>query len=415
MLNFSKTYKLTLLFSTASLLCAFSVSAETIKTIHVSPSGNDAADGSQASPLATLHAAQQLARASRSQAGDIEIVIGEGEYYLDKMLHLTNEDSAPKGSYTIFKAAEGAEVLISGGKKIEGWEKLAEAPEHLPAAAKDKVWVAKLDWLTPETRFHALMKDETFLPRARSGAINAFSKGLKPYQHGHLDNWKYRVGFHYKPGNVKLREWENMDDIEVYTQPWKQWLVNYLTVEKVDLGENYVSFKSPATYSMGQNPAFIENAIDFLDQAGEWCINTQEQKLYYWPKSGNKPEEGLIATYLDEVVRVEGQSDASLEGANEKPVNGIVFEGLTFSHADRQRWEVDDIGIQHDWDMWDKDSGMIRFRSAENCRVSDCKFVNTGSGGVRLDLYSQNITVEKSYFKNLGGVGVVLAGYGPWP
>ena len=33
--------------------------------------------------------------------------------------------------------------------------------------------------------------------------------------------------------------------------------------------------------------------------------------------------------------------------------------------------------------------------------------------GVRLDLFCQNITVENSSFRNLGGTGILLAGYGP--
>lgn len=442
-----------LTFFVALCTMATQASEKVIKTIHVSPTGQDSNNGSSNEPLKTLHAAQEAVRKIRSQKGNIEVILHGGTYQLDKLLHFTNKDSAPEGSYTVFKAKDGEEPIISGGKTITNWQKLTDFPEHLPQVAQGKVYVADLDWLNDKTRFHALMSGKTFLPRARSGAIKVFSPGLKADQHAHLDEMKYRTQFHYKVGKVTeskggkgkkkkkkgkkaslenvlpttsfaagdnskavskdpFRQWDNLDDIEIYTQPTKLWLVNYLTVKSIDTDKKVVQLKTHATYSMSKNPAFIENAIDFLDKPGEWCINTKTQKIYYWPKSG-KPESNLTATYLDEIIRVEGVTDSSLAGKNEKPVRGIVFKGLTLSHADRQRWEVDDIGIQHDWDMWDKDSGLIRFKSAQDCKVTECKFVNTASGAVRLDLFAQNITVEKSHFENLGGVGVTIAGYGP--
>ncbi len=103
----------------------------------------------------------------------------------------------------------------------------------------------------------------------------------------------------------------------------------------------------------------------------------------------------------------------SIEGLNDKPVNGIVFEGITFSYADRQKWTVDDIGLQHDWNMWDKSNGLLRFRGTQNCIVNNCTFINSGSDGVRFDLFSQNNTVQNSTFNNLGGTGILFSGYGP--
>jgi len=63
--------------------------------------------------------------------------------------------------------------------------------------------------------------------------------------------------------------------------------------------------------------------------------------------------------------------------------------------------------------MWDKANGLIRFRGAANCAVKNCTFANSGSDGARLDLYCQNITIEGSTFKDLGGSGILLSGYGP--
>lgn len=380
--------------------------------VHVSLTGKDLNPGSSAKPVRTLEAARDKVRGLRAkgETGDVHVIIQTGTYHLDQTLILSNKDSAPEGAKTMYRAAEDADVVLSGGKQIENWHKLVTAPNHLPSPARGNVWVAELPWVTPETRFHALMLNGEFLPRAR-GEVPSIRNREKVPKNGHnnyLNLMKYRVEFAYDEG---LRNWPNMADIELFKQPTRSWLVNYIPLGEVDVDKKEALLSVPATYTIGGG-GFIENAIDFLDEPGEWVLNTIEKKLYYWPKA-KQPEKGILATHLDEVIRVEGVSDASLAGTKENPVRGLVFSGLTFSHADRQRIEPNDIGIQHDWDMWDKDNGLIRFRSAKDCMVRACEFLNSGSDGVRLDLFCQNITVTQSRFDNLGGVGVLLAGYGP--
>jgi len=380
--------------------------------IHVSLSGDDKNPGSKVKPVRTLKAARDKVRVLRAEGekGDVRVMIHAGVYHLDETLILSNEDSAPQGAKTIYRAATDEKVVLSGGKMVDGWRRLETAPDYLPAVAHGKVWVAELPWVTPETRFHALMLDGGFMPRAR-GEVPSIRNREKVPKNGHinyLNLMKYRFEFAYDEG---LRDWPNLEDIELFKQPTRLWLVNYIPLGEVDTEKKEARLSVPATYTIGKG-GFIENAIDFLDEPGEWVLNTREKKLYYWPKADH-PEPGILATVLDEVIRVEGVSDASLGGEKEKPVRGIVFKGLTFSHADRQRIEPDDIGIQHDWDMWDKDNGLIRFRSAKDCIVRECAFIDSGSDGVRMDLFCQGITVTHSRFDNLGGVGVLLSGYGP--
>lgn len=92
----------------------------------------------------------------------------------------------------------------------------------------------------------------------------------------------------------------------------------------------------------------------------------------------------------------------------------LVFDGLTFTHADRFPWHGrTGWGIQHDWERFDSPSAMVRFRGAENCTVEHCHFTNAGSSGIRFDLYSQNNKVIGNHIEHIGGVGILFAGYGP--
>ena len=260
-------------------------SEKLLKTFHVSPKGADTNTGTEASPLKSLHAAQAAVRKLRSQAGNIEVIVHGGTYSLDKTLHFTNADSAPAGSYTIFKAAAGQEPILSGGKKISNWQKLTTAPEGLPTASLGKVYAAKLDWLNEKTRFHALVLGEDFLPRSSS------KNSKLPQSDQPISNTKTTLAT-----SVSERSSDITPSSETGTisKIWKssfsrrgKWLVNFLPLKSIDTAKKEAVLNVPATYSMSGS-ATIENAIDFLDEPGEWCINTKTQMIYYWPKADNQ-------------------------------------------------------------------------------------------------------------------------------
>jgi len=99
------------------------------------------------------------------------------------------------------------------------------------------------------------------------------------------------------------------------------------------------------------------------------------------------------------------------------PVSGITFNKLTFTHTDRKAWgeyeQREGWGLQHDWDMFDSPTAMLRFRGAAYCQVVQCQFTQGGGSGVRFDLYAQKNQVLNSEFKHLGEAGILLVGYGP--
>jgi len=365
--------------------------------LYLSPSGADENEGAKSTPLATLPAARDMVRELRAKGekGDIDVILSGGTYTLTETLSFGLEDSAPEGAATRYRAADGETPLISGGRRITDWKKTA--------LQGGKVWTAEVPWAKGEEFFHCLYDGETLLQRAQSETI-LVDGSLRGRYAGPL---KERINFSYQ-GNV-LKPWENLDEVELFGAPTRAWLRNFLSVESVNPEKKTAVLAVPATYRMS-GEWVVENHLDHLDTAGEWALNGGV--LYYWPESGT-PGVNIIAPALNELIRVEGSNDASLAGKNDVPVKGIVFKGLTLSYADRQRWLPEDIGIQHDWNMWDKANGLIRFRGAEDCLVKGCTFTNSGSDGLRMDLYCQKITVEDSTFKDLGGVGVQLSGYGP--
>jgi len=157
---------------------------------------------------------------------------------------------------------------------------------------------------------------------------------------------------------------------------------------------------------------WVENTLQYLDEPGEWVLDTKTRRLYLWPPQG-APGKDIFAPRLRELIRVEGSIDS--EGPTDEPVRNLVFRGLAFTQGDRYTKEHDwkGWGIQHAWELFDRGTALVRFRGAEDCAVEECRFYNSGGTAVRLDLHCQRITIARNLIDHVGQMGIFLCGYGP--
>jgi hypothetical protein len=383
--------KRTILFICSLVACGGEAGAA---ELYVSPGGADSGAGTIARPLATLEGARNAVRALIASAPkeDITVRIRGGTYRLRKTVVFGLEDSAPPGRTITYQAYGDEEPVFTSAVPVTGWKR----PE------KGHIWVAPL----PQELSHVLTlyDGDVRLPRARS-------KGFAPARTGD------RNTLYFPPGAIK--NWNNPEDVELLIIP-QPWTMNILPLASVDESKGIAKTAVPASYSLGtlatwfHQPlsAWIENAIDFLDEPGEWVANSRERKIYYWPRDA-EPGPHIQAPGLRELVRVEGKIDR--DGPRDIPVRGLVFRGLTFMHGERDLWPIDHAGwgVQHDWEMWDRDTALLRFRGAENCLVDACRFANTGGTAIRLDLHCQRNRIRNCLIEHTGNMGILLAGYGP--
>jgi len=381
-------------------------------TFFVAPNGSDANPGTLKQPFGTLGRARDEIR-KRIAAGldeNVTVLIRGGEYRLDETVVFGLEGSGTNKHSIIYAAYPNEKPVFTSGMPIKGWQRLADAPDGLPASARGKVWVADL----PKglSKFLTLYDGTTRLPRARSKGYTPARRYPRTRQPGWRNTLEFRAG--------TLRDWPNLSDVEILIVPQYPWVSNLLPLASVDGGKGVAKTGVSATYPMGQvyfgrfpnGTLWAENVVEFLDEPGEWVVSLQERKLYLWPKD-DRPSDAIVAPKLTEFIRVEGEID--YDGPVDKPVKNLTFRGLTFTHGDRWPWEVGKTGwgLQHDWEMFDRPTALVRFRGAEQCGVEDCHFVNSGGAGVRLDLHCQENRVIGNHIERIGGVGVLLAGYGP--
>lgn len=368
---------------------------------YVSPSGHDSNPGSAGKPFATITRARDAVRNAkrRNPNRNYVVMLRGGTYKLTETVVFNLQDSAAPGRTITYEAYPGEKPVFSSGVEISGWRREGD------------LWVADLPpALKP---FRTLYDRNGRLPRARSAPFSP----TRDYRTAEgLD----RFTLHFPPG--KIKNWPNLEDVEIMIRPNYGWILNLLPLESVDEQAGVARTRIPASYPMirirwglrdvnAKGTVWVENTLDALDEPGEWVLDTRRRKLFLWPR-GSRPE-GIEAPQLTELIRIEGNID--YDGPADTPVRGLVFRGLSFTRADRWPWERDRIGstLQHDWEMFDRPTAIVRLRGAEEIVIENCRFFDSGGAGVRLDLHAQRNRISDSVIEHIGGTGILLAGYGP--
>lgn len=382
------------------------------KEFYISPTGSDKNPGTQKRPFATISHVKNIVRQWNLTHGteNITIWFTGGKYHLDKTVVFGMEDSAKPGQIITYSALPGEKPVICSDVPVTGWKKLENMPEGLPEMAKDRIWVAPVP--VKELDFKVLFNSRGMIPRARTKAFAHLRK---------LDRW---VGTDEDHTTIPFNK-ELIDDIfnppggEIVVVPSAPWTMNILPVESVDSASGMVHLGASSTYTlaapthyMGPEAIWVENTFAGLDSPGKWVCDKTAGLLYYWPVDNNKPGDDIIVPRLIEMFRIEGLTD--YDGPTDIPVTGLVFKGLTFIHGNRfESSGFTGKGLQHDWERFDESTALLRFRGAENCRVENCSFIESGGTGIRLDLHARNIQITHNELSVLGGAGILLAGYGP--
>jgi hypothetical protein len=362
-------------------------------------------DAESDGPFATIARARDAVRKEKETAAkpNFTILIRSGIYRLRKTLVFSRDDSAPQGGTIAYAAYPNERPILTSGVPLRNWRRPREEPANLPSAAQGNVWVADLP---PEIdRMFTLYDGDVRLPRARGegfAPVDSVDKTTAP------DRLTFPAG--------ALHDWPDLKEGELLVIPTADYEMSILPLTSVDEQTQIATTSAAASRPIGKVKfvpisAWVENVLEVLDQPGEWVVNLSERKVYLWPR-GAQPSENIVAPMLTELLRVEGTIDD--DRAIDRPATGLVFRGLTFSHAERYPWQGDTgWGLQHHWEMFDRPTAALRFRGAEECVVERCRFVASSGSGIRLDLSCQKNHIVGNEIAHLGGVGVLLTGYGP--
>jgi hypothetical protein len=322
-------------YAIAFFVFACSITAQAAD-IWVAPGGSDTNPGTKEKPMASVAMALRKAREMRrlndpAIANGIHIIVQNGVYAFNEPLFVRPEDSGTPGSATTIEAAPGARPVFSGGLPIKGWRKATEKIPGLPAAAQGKVWVAAAPVEAGRLLdFRQLWVNEQKAIRARDRNADSMNRIL---------SWNHQTEQCWIPRSTAAG-WDKAAALEMVIHQW--WAIAVLRIKSVTVkGDSaLLSFHQPESRIQSEHPwpapwisqktgnsaFFLTNAIQFLDEPGEWFLDVQHQRIIYWPRNNEDMRTAqVIAPYLQNIMRVEGTID--------NPVSHVFFKGINFKHT----------------------------------------------------------------------------------
>jgi hypothetical protein len=292
--------------------------------IYVSPAGDDSNPGTLDQPLKTIAKARDLVRAMTSaMKSDINVYLRGGTYPQSSTLTFANADSGTGGFYVKYLAYSGERPLVTGGKPITGWT-VADATNNIYSATAGT------------TAFRQLYVNGKKAIRARSPNLGASSAP----NFNRLSGWDKTAHNVQVPSSV-IGNWKNLTKVEMHINiAWGDSILRIASTSttgdtayvKFQADEDAIVFVRPNPrmdqVGWGKGRAYyFENALEFLDQPGEWYLDETTGTVYYKPGTGEDMSTAtVIAPMVETIASINGTSTTS-------QASYLWFQGLTFAHS----------------------------------------------------------------------------------
>lgn len=388
----------------------FTESNKVYKELYVSLNGSDKADGDKNTPFATIKKAQEVARElSPKMDGNIIINIEPGYYKLDETILLNEKDSGQNGYNIIYKGASAEEETILGsGVKITGWEK-----------TDNGIYKASVPDLS-ETRRLSINGQAATIAQSKY-TYQIVDEFINPNSDYAID------GFYFEGYNFP--SFEHPEDLELAFDIL--WCCQRIPVEKVEkVGDRVKVYAQQPALGISRTAQYqavhpavesvcsIENALELVDEYGEFYFDKREKVMYYYPYPQENMEtaECYAGGELTELVKIEGSD-------KKNKISNVIFENLSFKHTS---WnELTDSGylsFQAEMRMQEYNSNSdfgeydnaynppvaIRMNMANNIQVRDCLFEGIGTASIWAFEGVSNSKINANVIKDTAATGISI-------
>lgn len=348
------------------------------RTIHVSPQGRDDNRGTADAPLATLYAAQAVARRT-DKATPLTIAVAGGTYYLEHSLTLTSEDSGTKNAPVTWTAVGHEPVrLVGGGPLTANWRK------HT-----DTIWKTEVPG--------NVRIDQLFINRQRQ--ILARYPNYNPAE-------RYFAGA--APTWERMTQWKNPETAYIHALTATKWGSGHIRIQRKDDGQLVERMVSIDTTSQGNRAIlhnelrFAENVFEELDAPGEWFFDEQTRTLYCQPEAGVDLNRATVEIISNPHL-------ICFYGTKDKPVRYVNFNGFLIVGAS-PTWQKTTDHLPNGGDFVVHRGGALLMQGTEDCMIQDCTFRELGGNAVFINGYNRRATVRGCFIHHIGANAISLCG-----
>ena len=407
--------------------------------IYVSLQGNDKNPGTKEAPFNTLNRAIKQAREWRrlnwpEVAGGIYIRLEEGVYAQRNSLFLRPEDSGTPDSPTVICAVDGAHPVISGGVAVTGWKRGCNHPA-VPEKLRQKIWSA----------------EAPLIGNRRVETRQMWVNGHKVQRAAQFPDGGLERMIDFNPEeqtitipvsqSVNPERLQNAGQLEMIVH--QRWAIAILRVKSIDAKDRQavVRFHEPESHlefahpwpqpviggEKGNSSFCLTNALELLDQPGEWFQEYPSGTIYYYPQAGENMETAeVIIPALETLV--------TIDGTLSRPVKHIQFNGITFAHTSWMRpsfqghvtlqggfplldaYKLQEPGLPEKAELenqaWiTRPETAIRVRGAEHIDFKHCTFRHLSSTGLDYEWAVTASSVEDCQFTDIGGTALLVGAF----
>jgi hypothetical protein len=403
------------------------------RELWLAPNGSDVNSGASNAPLATLGAALEKWTSHPDDPNPVAnegltIYLRGGVYPLSRTTVIQPEEFKSGYSYVNIEAAPGEHPVLSGGVAVSRWKKLTEKISHLPEAAHGQVWVADAPIIDGRVlEFRQLWVNDKKAVRAREPNGENLAR---------LAAWDKTNQLATIPATA-LAGIKTPGQLEMVID--QVWEIAVLRVESIrsegtnalltfQQPESRIEFHHPwppvTVNTKYQAPFFLANAIEFLDEPGEWFEDVPAGKIYYRPRAGeDMATANIFAPAIETLVKIEGTPD--------QPATNIRFQSITFAHTTWLRpAQQGHVPLQAGMFMLDakklspkgtsyhpgldnlawigRPAAAVLVKGAGQISFVDCTFEHLASAGLDFDSGTHNDLVQGCVFHDIGGNGIQL-------
>ncbi|HLL90020.1 MAG TPA: fibronectin type III domain-containing protein [Tepidisphaeraceae bacterium] len=298
--------------------------------LYASPSGSALAtnNGQDINSPVSLERARDIVRGlNDNMSQEVVVNLRGGTYARTSTFALDAQDSGTNGHDVVWKAYGSETPVISGGQNVTGWT--------TTTVNGKTAWVATLAGSQFPDGLRDLYVNGERRDRAKSEAFQP--TGMLRNTNGDATGLRVEV-----PG---VSSFAVPADLEVQQQvKWKQYILPVTAAASA--GNGRVDLTVPEARQEWLSPDFVgfksggaivlENAIELLDQPGEWYFDKANSKIYYAPKAGEAINSVTVTVpVLERLFQVTGTSTTMVRDLR---VEGVTFEYGGWASPNRTGW-----------------------------------------------------------------------------